>query len=72
MTSISGTAYTTSPRNYNKETVKDFLVNFQFVLLKKGKLNRNTFDKKTEIQESHVQVINATPNFFIRHSIGLR
>lgn len=51
MTSISGTAYSTSPSNYNKETVRDFLENFQFVVLKKDKLNRNAFDKKTAIQE---------------------
>lgn len=59
MTSISGTAYTTSPRNYNKETVKDFLVNFQFVLLKKDKLNRNAFDKKTSIEVIYDSNMNA-------------
>ncbi|PSL05086.1 hypothetical protein [Cecembia rubra] len=53
MTSISGTAYTTSPHNYNKETVKNYLENNQYVLFKKDQLNRNAFDKKTSVVEMY-------------------
>ena len=58
MTSISGTAYTTNPSNYDLNEVRGFLENYQYVLFQTDQFNRNAFDKKTKLNEMYDQKLN--------------
>jgi len=58
MTSISGTAYTTNPSNYNLEEVRGFLENYQYLLFQSEQLNRNAFDKKSKLHQMYDQKLN--------------
>lgn len=52
MTSISGTAYLSKP-NFDLGEAKQRLQSLEFVLFQRDKLNRNAFDKSSEIAMMH-------------------